>query len=893
MHFCNICKVAGTLPAILLLLSSCSEHDFPGAQGSSSTIRFDASAVAAVSPDAATVREYDAPVAIYAPSLRDSLYLHTTVEDFDAAATHDHGRLSRGVPVSDVNFAAVCGSFSVTAYTGDDNQLYIDRAVVDRHSSGTWQPADTRYWPGDRSLDFYAIAPASLGAAITVDAAATTVAFDYTVSAGSSTDDDARQQPDVLLATATCSRTSAVDGTVSLRFAHALAAIRFEARDIAGGTINSISLRNVAASGRCTARLGSDIDWTASGSADAVCTQRFAVPMEDATAGTQPVTDIDPSTTFMMIPQTLADDAVIEVDITTADGVNHILTASVAATTWQPGKVYTYIISTESINWQYVFNISDDVTLPLGDRKGNYSVESYRYRTSNPEVREPVAWTAANRSDDERRLVEQFTYAGAGAVDAVATMPFVLKKQKMRTTWDNNEQTLRSHAHRGTVAAPYNLATRGGTQSATTSNCYVVDAAGTYCLPLVYGNAIRNGADNRSAYTDAGNVFYDYLDREITSPYIGANTALADATVVWSDAFQMFFDEHISDDGNYLVFTVDDEYLQQANAILAVRDAAGRIVWSWHIWVTERDVEATIGVGEWRSNWTNAYLLMPYNIGWIDSKEVIYDEQTVPFDFTQDRSGLRRTLSIKQTGERLDYRDGGSLYYQWGRKDPFISLRNRSHVGVNDFRPHYSPRDEYNYTYEVAQVSVGEAIQHPNVYYVSQDGKEKSDHHWVRDDQLSIFYWDNRTSRSVDDTWSVKTVYDPSPVGFKVPPSRMFEIFVNAEGLSENGEFNGYIEPSGYEYTIYTERDRQGSTFRIVATGQRSDRVEGLGGPGVLWALHGAYYWSCTAMNPGSAEYGGTDYIAFSLCLREDANTYTSQFAGAQTMARPVRPIRE
>jgi len=34
----------------------------------------------------------------------------------------------------------------------------------------------------------------------------------------------------------------------------------------------------------------------------------------------------------------------------------------------------------------------------------------------------------------------------------------------------------------------------------TTANCYLVHEAGAYKIPLVYGNAIKNGQDNRVAY---------------------------------------------------------------------------------------------------------------------------------------------------------------------------------------------------------------------------------------------------------------------------------------------------------------------------------------------------------------------------------------------------------
>jgi len=46
------------------------------------------------------------------------------------------------------------------------------------------------------------------------------------------------------------------------------------------------------------------------------------------------------------------------------------------------------------------------------------------------------------------------------------------------------------------------------------------------------------------------------------------------------------------------------------------------------------------------------------------------------------------------------------------------------------------------------------------------------------------------------------------------------------------------------------------------------------------------YYWSCNANSAG---------IAYSMCIRKDSETniYTIGFMGSQTMARPVRCIKE
>ncbi len=60
-----------------------------------------------------------------------------------------------------------------------------------------------------------------------------------------------------------------------------------------------------------------------------------------------------------------------------------------------------------------------------------------------------------------------------------------------------------------------------------TANCYMIQKAGKYKLPLVYGNAIKNGADNTTAYKPGGTTsanycanFVNHANKAISAPWI-------------------------------------------------------------------------------------------------------------------------------------------------------------------------------------------------------------------------------------------------------------------------------------------------------------------------------------------------------------------------------------
>ena len=265
--------------------------------------------------------------------------------------------------------------------------------------------------------------------------------------------------------------------------------------------------------------------------------------------------------------------------------------------------------------------------------------------------------------------------------------------------------------------------------SMNTANCYVVSAPGYYMFPCVYGNSIKNGGDNKSAYwpsaagdriineassvtylSDVNTVynvdyyvqhfytpqFYNAWNEVIDSPDIQDNCDITDANmnalVVWQDTNP--HDEIIpytnessrigvtSVSGSaykYIWFRIDSEDIKPGNIVIALRDD-DTIVWSWHIWVTEKDLSPTNTI----TNSTGTYAMMPYNLGWADTEDggvIKYYDRALKYRVIQVEGGQELTgaanneeftmIEIGDSKETLNS-VGGNPYYQWGRKDPLI-----------------------------------------------------------------------------------------------------------------------------------------------------------------------------------------------------------------------------
>ena len=144
--------------------------------------------------------------------------------------------------------------------------------------------------------------------------------------------------------------------------------------------------------------------------------------------------------------------------------------------------------------------------------------------------------------------------------------------------------------------------------SSETANCYIVEKEGVYSFDAT---TIGNG------------------NKGIMAGY-GFHTS--DATIVPAAAKLLWQDHEVVSNvtlQNGRVFF--NASAVKGNAVIAVTDASGTILWSWHIWATDRPQEIRL------TEATHAYL---------------------------DRN-------LGATTVQLGLESTNGLYYQWGRKDPF------------------------------------------------------------------------------------------------------------------------------------------------------------------------------------------------------------------------------
>ena len=632
----------------------------------------------------------------------------------------------------------------------------------------------------------------------------------------------------------------------NLQFRHALTAIRFAVGQNLSfnKTIKDITLYNVLLKSKYT--LSNKLDGTGAAWNHSVYNTRGKVTLSNVNYNTNEnansivrdrskysnsnetnLTKLDDNYTFYMIPQDLDGKVTAEVLFTDGSKISVPLKGS-----WKAGTTRTYKLSEKNSSWTYTITATDPNAVAYNGTQANYKIESYRHVNG---TKQPVAWKVVGYSVDNgtswtttkpswlKSLSKEQGDGGATAEQLTAT----LGTDIVDLVAERNK-TLQNAAPLGTATAPYNLSNATGAAAVqNTANSYLISAPGHYMIPLVYGNAIKNGQTNSSAYqkgSEANNTLKNFVDQEgyaITDPWIektnnGANRGIDLAWTIWSDEKDLVKlasnnGLYRAADGNlYIKFEVTKENIKSGNAVVAVRrswqtqrqeqrqqgrkkvwvtvtETHQQTLWSWHLWFAPKNALDKITVTNKQGN---KYDFTNEALGWKPTawKGTSYSTPRtvkVKVEQTQGNNGVKQSAVITITqNPATTSRTGYTTLYQWGRKDAFPGTT--ATLAVNTIN--------WNAGSEMYMQTI---LQNPQNYFTA--GYKGN----VLDAATGFakyytFYnlWSmNNTSAYAENQANsqtvVKTIYDPSPVGFSVPANDAFT------GFTENGLNGGRMNVDG------------------------------------------------------------------------------------------------
>lgn len=622
-----------------------------------------------------------------------------------------------------------------------------------------WQPAHEYRWPGKGSLHINAYSPYVNGVSqegvisLPSPSDADALELGYKVPA------DVADQQDLMWS----NPADASSSPCSLTFNHALTAIRFSTgSEMSPCTVKEINVNGVNNAGTLNLETGewSAVEGDASYSVDPNITLSAGDGETYVAAGT-PITQGDD--TFILMPQTLDASASITLTVE-SNGSTVVLEASLDGQVWEAGKTITYRLSANPNPETLTLEVEGDFISAYTGSTDAFTVKS---SYANGAESLPVKWIA-EFVDNNGNVIEQpnwitsITASGNGDTDCTAE---TVMQDLVFDRISPQTQILQNAADINVTSGntPYNLASSTGSSAVeNTANCYVINAPGKYSLPLVYGNAVKNGSANTQAYTSTSHNsaalknFVNHLGAAISDPYIYNNSGCtpASAELVWEDELNLVRNVALSTDNHSIEFDIPHNTIRQGNALVAVRDAGGNIMWSWQLWVTDYVPGSSVIELPMSSGSISFY---PRSVGEVLGGDVTtFTETSVNVRFTQIEvpeglEPLQKTVKFTQSGITISTPDCFT-YYQWGRKDPMMS----------DVDQWYNSRHQ-----EIKELSMNQLNTLPAGASVEQEWILTPDVFWECEHDFR-FAHTNLWNANLSTTAHVKTVYDPSPVGAMV-----------------------------------------------------------------------------------------------------------------------------
>ena len=236
-----------------------------------------------------------------------------------------------------------------------------------------------------------------------------------------------------------------------------------------------------------------------------------------------------------------------------------------------------------------------------------------------------------------------------------------------------------------------------------TANSYVVSKTGSYCFKSVKGNSSTSVGTVSSVV-----VLWESFGTS-TTPSVG-------------DLIKSVS----SKNGNIYFDTAT--IFKEGNAVIAAKDASGKILWSWHIWFTDQP--------KGQAYYNNAGTMMDRNLG---------ATSATPSD-------------VGALG----------LLYQWGRKDPFL--------GSSSISSSVEAKSTITWPSNVSSNSsngtIAYATSHPTTFITYN----RNNYDW--------YY--TGTSSTDNTRWTTsgtsKSIYDPCPAGWRVPDGGSKGVWSKAKG---------------------------------------------------------------------------------------------------------------
>jgi len=326
------------------------------------------------------------------------------------------------------------------------------------------------------------------------------------------------------------------------------------------------------------------------------------------------------------------------------------------------------------------------------------------------------------------------------------------------------------------TATTWNSTIGGGAVTVgSASNCYIVAPGAGVSIPVSRANESTIAIDGA---TLTSGTYYQIL-----------STTDWSASLLWETTpglIGMIGKTGTGSSGRFTVFANSPVGDNGGNAVVVVKNSSGTILWSWHIWVTSYNPNT--GTTNTLNNGYRDYVFMDRNLG-----------------------ATRADYNTTDAGAR-------GLYYQWGRKDPFPGSNEWTATEPTLYGSQTAVKT-------ISTIGFTTSVCNPGTFICTSS----SPYDWYGSTQNN-YLWNNSSGE--------KTVYDPCPVGWRVPvwsTSSPWRYLVESNGIFTYSG-SGYSGTFSNGYSFMKSSSNIGYYPASGVRGTGSGTVASVGSFGYYWS---------------------------------------------------------